>query len=403
MSIEALNWARKIHVGDSLAKSLLRAIADYADEHGHCFPSHRRLAADCEFSIATVKRRISQLEELGLLVTFRCWMDEHGQRNKDERGRETSREIRLSLGRQSEIPAAADDADDIETDAAGGAVSTPSQQRPVPPALPDSPTAPPPGAVVNHPNEPSSNLEDSPPTPSGGGVSDDQVKQESDPEHFPEFKRDYPSPGLWNWAKVVPVFRSLTAAEAEHARAAIPFYAAQVQPKAPRGPKPMRPDRWLRERLFSNFPDAKLPEQPPPMVFIAKDSDAHRAMRVLAIMLNKSAPEIRMIDGQGEGLFRRGDVPVDYAALGQFADLPITDWQLAEPNSKNFFAWSKRVHEWTGQRVEPQIVMLEGFTTIEFNGKKIEAQKRAHGLRIPWPWPPRKDGSLCKDSEGEQG
>ena len=109
MSIEALNWARKIYVGDSLAKALLRGIADYADENGHCFPSHARLSLDCEMSVATVKRRLAQLEDLDLLVTFRCWVDENGVRNREKRGRETSREIRLSLDKRIDPPAPQED------------------------------------------------------------------------------------------------------------------------------------------------------------------------------------------------------------------------------------------------------------------------------------------------------
>src|SRR4051812_27667772 len=99
MSIEALEWARRQWVGDAHAKSLLRAIADYAGEEGTCFPSIGRLSRDCEFSEDTVRRKLRALEDAEFLVRIKSWMDEQGRRNTEGRGRETSHEIRLLLKR----------------------------------------------------------------------------------------------------------------------------------------------------------------------------------------------------------------------------------------------------------------------------------------------------------------
>ena len=99
MSIQASEWARCQCVGDAHAKSLLRAIADYAGEDGACFPSLGRLSRDCEFSEDTVRRKIKALEDGGYLMRIKSWMDEQGRRNIEGRGRETSHEIRLLLHR----------------------------------------------------------------------------------------------------------------------------------------------------------------------------------------------------------------------------------------------------------------------------------------------------------------
>ena len=402
-SDEAHAWARNLRLGNPYAKSVLRALAGYTNEFAVCNPGISTIADDTDLSEDTVRKRLRFLEDVGAIARFAQWRDEVGRLNKEGRGKRTTDEIRLLVDSDAEQIAARAAGEEIAGDEADTSFSPRCQQ-----GLNPEETNRSPAPALRQPLQCSEGLisepepEDSPQAPlAGGGVSDDQDVKQSEPEHFAEFKLQYPSADLWNWAKVEPVFRALTTAEAEHARAAIPLYAAQVQPKAPRGPKPMRPDRWLRERLFTNFPEAKLPEKPKPLIFVAKGSAEHRAMGVLAIILNKSWPEIRVIEGHGEGLFRQGEVPPDYAALSQFADKPIGEWQLAEPNSKNFFAWSKRIQEWTGQRVEPQLVMLEGTTTIKFNGKEFEAQKRAHGLRIPWPWPPRKDGTLSPELETE--
>lgn len=407
-SDEATAWARNLHLGNPYAKSVLRALAAYSNEFGCCDPGISTIAEDTDLSDDTVRKRLKFLEDVGAIARFAQWRDEQGRTNKEGRGKRTTDEIRLLID---------GDTDDIEARAAGEEVDhrdnpegnetgefNPRPQQ----GLNAEETNRSPTPAVGQPSDSREGLisepepEDSPQAPlAGGGVSEDSNGSESEPEHFAEFKQQYPSPGLWNWFKVEPVFRALTAAEAEHARAAIPLYAAQVQPKAPRGPKPMRPDRWLRERLFTNFPDAKLPVPPKPLVFIAKDSDAHRAMRVLAVILKAAPPTVGNIEGYGEGLMRRGEVPADYAALGQFADAPMEQWQLAKEGTKQFFAWSQRLHDWTGNRVEPQLVMLEGTHTITHNGKEIVAQNRALGLRVPWPWPPRKDGTLSPELETE--
>lgn len=67
MSFQAMAWAVKQKTGDALGRCLLLTLANYADEHGKCWPSLSRLADDCEMHRATVIRKLEALRDLGLV------------------------------------------------------------------------------------------------------------------------------------------------------------------------------------------------------------------------------------------------------------------------------------------------------------------------------------------------
>ena len=67
MSVQAISWALGVSTGDPLAKSLLLALANYADEQGRCWPSQERLARDTEISDRTARTKLALLVELGLV------------------------------------------------------------------------------------------------------------------------------------------------------------------------------------------------------------------------------------------------------------------------------------------------------------------------------------------------
>lgn len=89
MSIQAISWALKQSVVKRGEKLVLVALANYADEDGECFPSHKRLAEDTGYTRQGVGKVIRHLEEIGLLKI--------NSRDR-ENGSRTSNVYALSMG-----------------------------------------------------------------------------------------------------------------------------------------------------------------------------------------------------------------------------------------------------------------------------------------------------------------
>lgn len=68
MSVEAMAWAFKQDLPDSQIKLVLLSLCDHADEDGRCWPSQERLAQKSACSVRTVRRRIQQLADMGILT-----------------------------------------------------------------------------------------------------------------------------------------------------------------------------------------------------------------------------------------------------------------------------------------------------------------------------------------------
>ncbi|SFH82491.1 helix-turn-helix domain-containing protein [Bradyrhizobium sp. cf659] len=67
MSWQATAWAAKQRAGSPGAKLLLLALANYADDTGHSWPSQETLATDTEQSVDTVQRQLRKLEAAKLI------------------------------------------------------------------------------------------------------------------------------------------------------------------------------------------------------------------------------------------------------------------------------------------------------------------------------------------------
>lgn len=67
MSVDALRWAFNVPVGHPTRKLILIALADYADEDNHCWPSQKKLASRAECSVDTIQRHLAALEVDGLI------------------------------------------------------------------------------------------------------------------------------------------------------------------------------------------------------------------------------------------------------------------------------------------------------------------------------------------------
>ena len=68
MSHQATNWAAELRGIPPMAKLVLLRLADRADESGICYPSQRRLAAECCITERTVRNAITNLNSLGLVI-----------------------------------------------------------------------------------------------------------------------------------------------------------------------------------------------------------------------------------------------------------------------------------------------------------------------------------------------
>jgi DNA-binding transcriptional MocR family regulator len=68
MSLKHLAWAWGLELGDPISKLVMLSLANRANaETGQCWPSLSRISQDTEASLATVKRKLSLLEERGYL------------------------------------------------------------------------------------------------------------------------------------------------------------------------------------------------------------------------------------------------------------------------------------------------------------------------------------------------
>jgi hypothetical protein len=67
VSVKAIAWAFEQNLKGN-HKLVLIALANFADEHGGCWPSHRSIASHAGCSISTAQRCIKELEKRGYLV-----------------------------------------------------------------------------------------------------------------------------------------------------------------------------------------------------------------------------------------------------------------------------------------------------------------------------------------------
>jgi len=94
MSVKALSWAWDQEVSDALAKLVLLAIADPADENGLAWPKIKRLVTKTGLHRSTVISKINWLETEGYLTK---------QHRFTEAGRQTTSYLQLQMT-QTELP-----------------------------------------------------------------------------------------------------------------------------------------------------------------------------------------------------------------------------------------------------------------------------------------------------------
>ncbi|WP_425105473.1 helix-turn-helix domain-containing protein [Ancylobacter sp.] len=216
MSVEAMAWAKRQQTGSMGAKSVLRALADYADEDGCCWPSRRQIADDTEMAPGSVSRHLAALEAARLIA--------REERLRDNGSRSTDM-IRLMMKGQ------------------GNGATPSSNWRGPPPQIEEAPSSisgsAPPQIEEAHNYHPNHHLkEESPQAPQGAGVgisnSDGEGEQGAAPA-APDTQADalwemfVPDPAaskakfLRAWARLSPVDRAQALALAsrflDHCRA----------------------------------------------------------------------------------------------------------------------------------------------------------------------------------------
>lgn len=413
-SDEAHSWARDLRLSNPYAKSVLRALALYVGESGACTPGISTIAEDTDLSDDTVRKRLKFLEDVGAIARFARWRDEQGRENTEGRGKRTTDEIRLLIDADTDDIEARARGETPENDASDDEIEGDFSPRPQQGLNPDAEMRSP-APALGQPSQSRKGLisepepEDSPQAPLAGGCDPASMTTEGQaalPEHYVEFRRIYPETEVWNWDKVLPLFAALKPDEAERARAALPLWAAQI---AKLRQKPMRPDRWLRERIFDNYPNAKLADavKPPEPIWYSDDDPEVVALGVAHAIARQSPPNLRAREGHlGNWIKRLCPLNPDLVALTQFKPEDCEQFpEIVTEGSNEFGAWRTRLSAWIGHEIAAAKIWLEphdpAVHDVPFSDPNHRFRKATKGFRVPWRWPPRKDGTTI--SEGEQG
>lgn len=387
---EAHSWARNLRLRNPYAKLVLCMTTLYVQGDGTCFVGIPALAKDCELAEETVRRRLVWLETVGAVTRMPQWIDENGRRNGDGRGKRTTDEIRLMIDADADVIEARACGDleadsDGETDAVSpvpgrGLSESTTTSSPVhgrgltddekgvsPPV---SPLAAP--SLRRGPDSSEPEPEGIPPTPLRG-EGDDHADHEAEGKDWPHadtwgrFERAWQEPIIHQqlcrqiWSAFTDIERE-TAIKV--ARGYVKWRTAQRRP-----PNACNAQKILREReAWSRFVELAGPD-PALRTFIVEGSAEYRALSVLEKIGGWSPYPLNSNPTTGaRGYWRSSPVPADILGLAVFADQPVDEWKTLEPDTKQFFAWSSRVFDWVG--------------------------KRRSSLRVPCPFPPRKDGSI---------
>lgn len=382
---EAHSWARNLRLGNHHAKSVLRSLTLYVDGDGFCFVGIEQLADDCELSSDTVRRRLAWLEEIGAITRRAQWIDASGVRNGEGRGKRTTDLIRLLIEADEYAIQARARGDTIADDEAETATFSPSSQQglnQVPETVSPRPALGQPShcgqGLISEP-EPESPLK----SPQGdeSARSPDRDEEEEEPEGFAEAWSSWPGHEAMRRDLAVAEFGKLSADKQRQARAAIPLFF-QMQAKLGRK-HPPNFHTWLRHRGFEEFPGAAAEAAAPTSGPRTYDSTSREGRALKALYAFARVP---LWEHQGRVTY---PLPITSQVLA-FAELPRpAEWRWIEDRAQ-LAAWSTFLGAHL-HRPRPSLLTTRG----------IGDDKRS-GFEAPWPWPPRKDGSISADEETQQ-
>lgn len=399
---EAHAWARNLRLNNPHAKLTLSMLTQYVDGDGFCFVSIPTLADDTELSPTTVRSRLAWLEEIGAIARLPQWIDEYGRRTGDGKGKRTSDLIRLMIDVDPERIEAGAGGD---TEAVSREVSPPphggvnpgsENVSPVPALCQPSDSA---QGLISEP-EP----ESSPKPPSRGFSDADRFDgKEAEPEHFDPAWRAWPGHEVQRRDLALEAFRELPPDKQRHCRAAVPDYAAKL--KELRQKRGMSFHLWIRARCFDEFPNAMLEEdrpKPPERRFVV--GEELLGLRVACLIAERRELPVRREPELGEGVWRTSPPQPDLVALAA-CGMPTATWHVVDLGTPEFAAWRDRLQLWLGAEPRPEKIWLEDHNPavhgLPWNHPGFKLRKSKEGLRVPAPWPPRRDGTWLDASHDD--
>lgn len=381
---EARRWARQLDLGNPFAKAIMLAAANYMNEEGTAYPGTATLARDTDISEDTVVKRLRWLSDIGAIALFKCWRDENGQRNYEGRGKPTSSEIRFLFDA---------DPDDIRARARGETVGDDgcetseisprpergldSGQPPTSPRLaPDQPPKSDPSEATVHMN-------------ARARLEQEHESQPQTPSHsegaltppIEDFQAAYPIP-VSDLDKARMVWSGMTEAERNDAITGAAGYASLCRQQPRRTVEDAH--RWLKNRKWQGYLVAgKAAEVIAKQATVPVDSPQGRIWQAVFDIATR---------GQGFPYFMLGGPPAERVATVP-TTLPEALLSLATDRSTWFDVLEDgedhRFHAWRRW-------LIGNVPNVKINYGPVGQPKR---LRVPFDWPPRKDGSIGQSSD----
>ncbi len=350
---EAHSWARNLRLNNPHGKLVLSMLSLYVDGEGYCFVSVPQLADDTELSTQTMRSRLAWLEEVGAIARLSQWIDEYGRRNGDGRGKRTSDLIRLMI----------DDVEAIEASIEGGSTDVSREVSPMPQTgLNPEPETVSPTPALRQPYDSAEGLISEPdpesPLKAPQGAEREHAALE-EPELFTAAWSAWPGHEVMRRDLALDEFRKLTAEQTTTPN----FHL------------------WIRNRGFEEFPAAAT-EQGAAVASTSYSVDSPQGLAIKALYHFARVP---LFENRGFVSYPL-EVTPQVLAFGSLPPEQVWHWIDLEGGRNQIAAWSHFLSA-VIHKPRPELV-------------RQRAQGEGRGMLVPWPWPPRKDGSISEDQQG---
>ncbi|WP_439392355.1 hypothetical protein ACRQ5Q_22430 [Bradyrhizobium sp. PMVTL-01] len=380
MSIVSMNWALSQELESCPQQALLYVIADSADPNGmtrHCDADY--MARKARLSRATMFRRLSELEELGLLVRRKYYTEQGAQRYEIQLNLEARVILPIRTRKGGDDDAGGDhEAENAEIPKSHGETLVQPQSHSSETAA-VSPVRPGQSHSCDCISPPLS--EGLPPNPPPGGVrSRREVEAEERREGlWRQFLGSYMRIARMDQAAAREEFDKLSIDDAEWAVSSAPPYAAEC---AKDRVAPKNANTWLRKGMFKNFRRGGPPPARPDS--FALDSPEGRAIAALHQVARKQPPE------RNGRVTYRGEITPQILAMAKAGSRSTWRW-------RDMADCREQIGSWAGF-IEATVPGPRG-AFIESRGL---GKDQRSGIYAPWPFPPSKDGTIYQDQpEGE--